>query len=202
MQLTVAQSDVLNSDQQNIGFFFKLETAPPVRFWLGSGMMESGVSAVESVNATYLGFGQLVDVPAMQQLLNGQAERVEIGISGVSAEMIALAGTQDAALVKNKRCFVGLGIMSKDWQLYPPVLWIRNYRCDFLTVRRAAATTPDGPSVQSVVLSLGSNLTMRRRPGLSYFTDGDQKEIHPTDRFCERTSIYSQQVTKPWPSSK
>lgn len=197
--LNDAELAVLESDVQNISLFFRLETDPIVRIWLGFGDIRPGVNVFDTTGATYQGFGEMTAIPAMKQLLNGAAERVEFNVSGVSGDILKIASGGDAEQVKGKRASVGYGIMGPDWRLLGPVKWIRTYEADFIGIQQAVTNDPTQPIVRKITLSCGSLLTARRRPGLSYFTNQDQQSRYPTDLFCERTPLYANGFNKPWP---
>ncbi|MBX6427133.1 MAG: hypothetical protein IRZ09_14555 [Variibacter sp.] len=195
-----AELQALEAGSARIGAFFFLDTTPAVRLWCGVGNIEPGVNAIDATGAAYKGLGALADVPEFQQLLNGHAERVEFTLSGVSADVLEIASAEDAPAVKGRLCALGIGLMTEDWSaLLGPVHWLRRYRADFLAVRQDVADDPGQPVVRTVVLSVGSLTTGRRRPALSFFTDQDQQRRSPGDRFCERTPLYSQEITKRWP---
>lgn len=200
MQFNATELSVLESGTQRLGLFFYLATTPAVRIWLGVGDIKPGKNAIDTTGQTYKGFGQLRDIPEFQQLLNGQAERVEFTLSGVSSDILAIAGADDAPNVKAKDCALGFGLLSDDWsQLLANIHWIRKYRADFLSARQELSEDLDQPIIRTVALSVGSRHTGRRRPALSFFTNQDQQRRSADDKFCERTPLYSQDVTKRWP---
>jgi hypothetical protein len=203
MDLSDQEYTALDGGSFRIGFFFRLATDPVVRLWLGVGKIAPGVNAIDLTGAVYTGFGEIVNVPAFRQLINGQAERVEFTLSGVSEQIIQIASQEDAPNVRGKDCALGFALMGNTWQLLGPIRWIRRYTADFLAVRQTLTDNPDQPIVRTVTLSVGSLMTGRRRPGLSYFTDQDQRRRSagsPVDRFCERTVLYTQERRKSWPT--
>jgi hypothetical protein len=197
--LNDAEAPALESGVHNIGVFFRLETDPILRLWLGVGRIEPGVNVLDPAGASYAGFGEIASVPAFKQLINGAAERVDFTVSGVSGDILKIASGGDAEQVKGKRCSVGFAVMNGQWQLLGPVKWCQNYIADFLSVQQAITDNPDTPVVRTVTLSVGSLTTGRRRPSYSYFTDQDQQARHPGDRFCERTPLYATGFSKTWP---
>lgn len=190
---------ILESDVQNIGIFFRLETDPVVRLWLGFGDIEPGINAYDLTGAEYLGFGEIQNVPAFNQLINGKAERVEFTMSGVSGEILAIASGGDSEQVKGKRVAVGFAVMDANWALLGSIKWSANYSADYLAITQQLSADPAQPIVRTVTLSCGTLLTGRRRPSFSYFTDQDQQARFPGDTFCERTPIYANGFNKTWP---
>lgn len=188
----------LESGVQRIGIFFRLDTDPIVRLWLGFGNIEPGVNVYDLTGAEYVGFGELKDVPAFSQLLNGAAERVQFSYSGVSGDVLAIASGDDAEQVKGKPTDVGFALLDRSWQMLGPVHWNAHYIADFLSIQQ----DPAGPTeqiIRTVALSCGTRFTGRRRPGLSYFTDQDQKARHPGDEFCSLVGRYAHGFDKAWP---
>lgn len=198
VSLSQAQIDVLDSDTQRLGFLFRLDTDPVCRFWLGVGDCQVGANALDASGATYSGLGQLVDLPALQQLINGVADRVSINASGVSADVAFLAAA-GSDTVKNKATAIGMLIFGPDWQQLGIPIWLWNGFADFVTLDQQADTSGKGGLIRTVGLSIGSLFTIRRRRGLSYLTDQDQQLRHPGDKFCERTALYGQ-ANKVWPT--
>lgn len=195
LDLTDAEIDALDSSTQRIGIFFRLATEPVVRLWLGVGKCRVGINAEDADGAIYKGFGELQNVPVVQQLINGAAERVEFFASGVTAETLRMASIE-ASDVRGARVAMGVGIFSGSWQLLGVPKWIFRGIADFVVLNQEPSE--DG-LMRMVTLSVGSLFTGRRRRGLSYLTDRDQQERHPGDLFCERTSLYSADVNKVWP---
>jgi hypothetical protein len=200
MILNDAELAALAADVVNIGIFFRLETTPMVRLWLGFGDIMPGVNVYDTVGAQYAGFGEIQHVPAFKQLINGTAERVEFTISGVDGDILSLASGGDAQQVKGKRAAVGFALMAPDWSLLGAIKWCANYTAGYLGITQAVTDDPKNPVVRTLTLSCGTLLTSRRRPQYSYFTDQDQQARYPGDRFCERTPIYANGFWIPWPT--
>lgn len=185
----------LGAATPRIGIFFRLDISPPFRFWLGIGDCSATFDATDGSGATYSGLGEILDVPPFQQLINGVADRVQFRLSYVSSDVAALASSE-ADAVKGTALRVGLGVFGGDWQLIENPVWLKSFTVDFLSIERDQS---GDQAVWTVSLSARSLFTGRRRPGLSFFTNDDQKARYPTDRFCERVSIYSVDAQKPWP---
>lgn len=202
MNLNAAEIAALDQDSQNIGVFMRLDTATPVRIWLGFGAIEPGINVLDAAGAQYLGFGELRDIPSFKQLLNGAAERVDITLSGVDGSVLQLAAINDVQAVKGKGMHIGVGIMDAGWQLLGTVHWCANYFADYLAIEQQAATSFDsgGEIVRTLRMSCGSTFTGRRRPQFSYFSNRDQQARSSGDRFCERTAIYANQFRRAWPT--
>jgi len=193
--LSTAEIDALNSDTQRIGIFFRMATEPISRLWLGVGDCDVGINALDASQETYSGLGQLGDVPAFQQLINGVAERLTFHVSGVSKDTLATASAE-APGVKNTPIAIAIGLFDGAWQQLGIPKWLWSGHADFVTLNQQSG---QGGITRVIELSVGSLFTGRRRRGLSYLTDRDQQTRHPGDRFCERTVLYSQ-FEKVWPT--
>ena len=199
MTLTDDELTALDADRVNIGIFFRLETDPVVRIWLGFGPINPGVNVLDTEGAEYNGFGELSEVPNFNQLLNGSAERVDFTLSGVSGDLLTIASGDDAQQVKGKRVTVGFALMDSDWSLIGSVHWCALYIADYLSIDQQPSGVGEDP-VRTISLSCGSRFTGRRRPSFSYFSDQDQVARFPGDRFCSLVSLYAHGFNKQWPT--
>jgi hypothetical protein len=188
----------LAADTVSIGVFLRLDTVPVIRLWLGFGDIAPGINVLDPSGATYHGFGELRDVPAFKQLLNGAAERVEFTLSGVSGDLLALASGDDADAVKGKAAVLGFALMNPRWALIGPVHWSAFYVADYLSISQQPADALS-PLIRTITLSCGSRFTGRRRPAFSYFSDQDQQARFPGDKFCSLTKNYAHGFNKTWP---
>lgn len=173
-----------------------IATATPVRAWTGVGPFEHPGDAVDATGGTYLGLGEMQDIPALQQLVNGVASRIELSLSGVDDRIVALADA-DAADVRSKIVTLGLQFFGADWQPLGDTLWIWDGEAD--VIRTDSVSSPDFGRQRTVTLSVGSLTTGRRRPVLSHFTRAQQRRRSPTDAFCDRTGLYSNDTELKWP---
>lgn len=179
------------------GVFIRLAVEPPLRCWLGIGEINPGVDVSDPAGALYAGYGEVFDVPAFSQLLNGAAERIDIKLAATNKRVLELAKFN--ALVKGRECKIGYAFMGADWALLGPVHWVRRYRADFIAVDVTPASTPGDATVFAATLAVGSVTTGRRRPRHSYYNDQDQQARSPGDLFCQLAVQYSAMATKTWP---
>lgn len=199
MDLSDDELAALESGLYRIGVFFRLDTDPVVRLWLGFGKIEPGVNAYDVSGAVYNGFGEIQNVPAFSQLLNGAADRVEFQLSGVSGDVLAIAAAGDADEVKGKQTAVGFALMGPNWALLGGIHWCAYYVADFLAIEQQP-TDASGNIVRTIALSCGTRFTGRRRPSLSYFSDADQQTRFPGDLFCSLVGNYAHGFNKTWPT--
>lgn len=204
MSFAPDELEALQSDAIRLGLFLRLDLSPPLRCWFGCGRIDPGVTLLDPSGAEYFGFGQLLNVPTMSQLINAQAERVDISLSGTDDRILGLASF--ANKVNGVACDFGFGLFGTSWQLLGPVHWVRHYVADYLRMAVTPAGTPADQIIKTATLSVSSAMTGRRRPRLSFLNQQDQAarslQLNPTlpvDRFCERTKDYTLAGVKTWP---
>lgn len=196
MAISEAQATAFSAPGADLAIFFRMATDQVVRLWSGAGDFAIPSDSVEPGGAIYKGVGALQGLPQLQALVNGVAERVTFGLSGVDAATMQMADSE-AGIVRGKTIHIGIAPLDANLQIIGTVAWLRSYEADVLTIDKTS--DKDGSIQRTVSLSVGSAFTGRRRPAISNYTDVDQKRRSSDDRFCERTPLYSQGVLKTWP---
>lgn len=158
---------------------FRIASDPVGRIWSGVNSLIIPADNVEPDAALYLGGGALVNLPELEQVINGTASRVDVVLSGVSDETQRLA-REEAATVKGAECHIGNVYFDDHWQI-SEVEWIAVLRADYLTTGRNGTT-------RSITLSLSTDDTDRSHAPVSFWTDADQRRRSPTDRFCDHVA--------------
>ncbi|BAL76010.1 hypothetical protein [Bradyrhizobium cosmicum] len=200
MNFSDAELAALESGVHNIGIFFRLDIEPePVRLWLGFGDIKPGADVFDPAGGLYRGLGELKDVPAFKQLLNGAAERVEFTLSGVSGQMLDLASGDDAEAVKGRPVTLGFALMNERWALIGGLHWCAFYVADYLGGQQPATDDLTAVPVSTISLSCGTRFTGRRRPSYGYLSDKDQQARHPGDLSCSLILNYAHGFTKIFP---
>lgn len=160
---------------------FRIASDPVGRVWSGVGDLVVPAGGPEAGSATYSGAGELVGVPDYQQLINGLAERIDIELSGVTAETQRLA-LEDKDSVEGAQVDIGRVEFNDDWSV-KLVEWEARYRADKLSVGR----TRDGR--RTITLSIASDATNRSRAPMAFFTDADQRRISSTDAIFDQVAL-------------
>lgn len=163
-------------------------TTGPLRLWGGVGPLQIPADAVESEPATYSGMGVLTGLPAVSQLANGLAERVEFKLSGVTPAIRALAA-DGADTVRGVSVRLGFMVFDADWQALSPVAWLWEGTADVVKSTRKA-------NARTISLSVGSMFNSRRRPAVGYWTDAQQRERSADDAFCDHVAVYTAGTTR------
>ncbi|MEG3086185.1 hypothetical protein [Sphingomonas sp. PB4P5] len=170
---------------------FRLGSDPAAYLWSGVGDLELPINALDGTPTIYRGAGALLDIPELEQLINGAADRIDISISGVSVEGIRLA-LEDAPSVKGASVHIGAAYFDKHWQLIE-VEWLALLRADTLLV--AGQQTETGRS-RTVTLSIGTDFTDRSRAPVAFFTDPDQRRRSSDDRIFDHVSGITQGTSR------
>ena len=175
--------------------FFRLATDPVIRIWGGVGDFALAADNIETAGGVYQGWGELNDIPALAQLINGVASRVDFAVSGVGPVAARLAD-EEAEDIRGRRVNLGVMALGSDWQPVSTVAWLWEGEADTLIIDSRL----DGDQrIETLTLSVASIFTGRRRPRYRHYTDAEQRRRSPDDRYCERVSLYAQEYTKVWP---
>lgn len=194
--LTSAERETFRNGGR-VGVFVRIATDAPLRIWFGVGPCRVGANALDQYGAVYTGFGELLNLPAFQQLINGVAERITLRLSGVSDKVVDLV-SENSAKVRGRAVNFGVAVFDRNWMLLGAPRWIFHGVGDLISVKRAGAASPDGQASQAVELSVGTLMTGRKRPRFAYFTPQDQRGRSATDAFCDRVTLYNERE-KEWP---
>lgn len=201
MSITFTDPELAALDNSviSIGIFVRINTAPVVqRLWLGCRPIDPGVNVYDAGGDLYYGLGEISNVPEFEVLLMGQAERIDLSLSGVSQRIFDLVASNVSAL---KYVDVDIGIMLFDtsWQPLGPIRWIKKWTADLPGFAHVGARSPDETTARTVKLSVVSQLAGIKRPPYAYCTDQDQQRRSPGDLFFDHAKLYTQEVDKPWP---
>lgn len=175
-------------------FIFRLGTDEPAMFWTGHGDLLLPPDAVLDEVTLALGGGDLVNLPDLEQLINGTAQRVEVTLSGVSQRTVVLAA-EEAAQVAGAPAFIGRIQFDDDWQQQGPVVWEWAGEGRGLSV---SGDESDDGRTRSITLKLGAGDTTRSRAPLAFFTDADQRRDFPTDTVFSHVAGINAGTSRRW----
>ena len=189
--------DILQSSAVRFDMLMLVKsTGSWIRLWTGAGNFLQPADAVDTEGGTYLGLGILGGIPALNQLINGVAERIDFTMSGVDELTINLADAE-ASTVRRADTYIGMQLFDDEYQRVDGVYWLWNGKAD--TPKTSCEMGQDGIEIRTMALSVGSPFVIRRRPGLSYFNGIEQRAISATDAFCDRAVLYTQETAIRWP---
>lgn len=185
-----------------VGVFFQLDTDPALHVWMGANDIRMGdpfgVESVDAKGTRFLGAGRLLAIPDLELLINGIADRIDLQLSGVTPEFLAQID-DEAPPVTGAEAHIGIAPLDERWQPLAPIipLWIGV--ADYWRMSSTAPDDPTKPRVNGIVLSIGTGDTTRARASRLTWTDDAQREISPTDSFCNRVGRYLTGLLIAWP---
>lgn len=178
-------------------FIVRIASDPVAMFWTGHGDLLVPADAVVPDEILIHGAGELTDLPDFQQLMNGTAERLEITLSGVSAEALRLA-VEDAETVQGAAVNIGRINFDTDWQQLGDIEWEALFEARKLGVSRPPAN--DNDAERSITLTIASGETTRSRSQNAHFTDADQRRRPGSedDAICDHVAALNQGASRRW----
>lgn len=182
-----------------LGVFFYLGLSPtPLRLWAGVNDVPLGIPSVDPTGAVYLGAGQLMNVPDLELLINGIADRVDFYLSGTDPTFIA-ALAPAAASVLGAQAIVGVAPLDVRFQPQTSIIGVWTGSADLMKMSMRPGQQPTDPATQTVAVSCGTGDTSRSRPRLTAFSQSQQQLLSPTDFFFSQIVRYVQQFVVQWP---
>ncbi len=175
-------------------FVFYIGTDEPGIFWTGHTDLLLAPDDILPAPAIALGGGELVNLPDLEALINGTAQRVEVTVSGVSGETIRFA-KQEAAQVPGAPVHIGRVEFDDDWQLAGPVEWEWSGEGQKLTV---ASDPSDRGRRRTIVLQIAAGATTRSRAPFAFFTDADQRRDFPDDAIFSHVAGINAGTSRRW----
>ncbi|MBN9018718.1 MAG: hypothetical protein J0H11_14995 [Rhizobiales bacterium] len=168
-----------------MGVFVKLDVLPEAaNYWTGTTSIEVG-------GDPWRGLNKLLSIPTLNQLVNGKASRITLGMEGVSAEAVTLA-IRDREQVVGRELQISVAYFGDDWE--QPITGLYRVWTGFMDVVPISRTG----ETRSIGVEAASILSTRKRAALSNYSDIDQQTRYPGDRFFERTALY-RYSDKKWP---
>jgi hypothetical protein len=145
----------------------------PTRVWLGFGDL------VTTDGAIWRGIGDIVSISGGGQQEGFVAPSMTITLPATKS---MISKTKDSEhLVKGRRIFLAIQFLDEASQIVDPYVPYYLGVMDNLTYNLSEKSS-------SVSLNVESPFVRRSIPRLAYFSDTDQKQKYPTDRFFENIS--------------
>lgn len=177
-------------------FIFRIETETPGTFWSGHGDLLLPADSILPADTVAVGGGSLVNLPDLDQLINGIAQRVDVTFSGVSQDVLPLV-LEDALSVPGAAVYIGRIQFDALWQQAAPVEWEWSGEARSLTVQGEAGQG-DAGRTRTVVLRVAAGDTARSRAPLTFFTDAEQRRNFPTDNFFANVGAINSGTSRRW----
>lgn len=187
----------LRSGSHQRAIFFRMDSDPPLRLWLGINDIPQQIPTIDVEEETYIGRGLLHDVPELEVLLNGAADRVNFTLSGIDPDTSALADTEIPP-IRGAKVHVGITTLDERYQPMSDIIPMMVGRASFVTEQ---VEPVKGYETQQITmgLSVGFGPTTRSRRSQALWSHAQHIAIHPTDDFCKNTSRYARGSEAVWP---
>lgn len=174
-------------------YIFRIETDEPGMFWTGVGDLLLPADDVLDAPALVLGGGGIINLPDLEQLINGLAQRADIILSGVAQSTLAYA-LEEAPQVPGATVYIGRIKFDESWQQAEPVEWEWTGEGVNLSV-----DSQDGdPRTRRLTLRLAAGETTRQRAPNAFFTDADQTRDYPDDPVFAYVAGINQGTSRRW----
>ena len=175
-----------------VSILFRLLCDPPVYLWSGDGDLNTAPDSLNPTGAEWRGASELVSVPALKQLINGEADRIEVKFSGVTPAMVRMAH-EDRDSVKGAQANIGLIEFDDEWQQDGPIKWQWSGIGGVIITE---SIENENGRQWTVSLSMASGDTLLSNSKIAFFTAADQVKVSPTDRFCDFVAGISAGTTR------
>ncbi|MFZ2872244.1 hypothetical protein [Zavarzinia sp.] len=160
----------------------------------GDFLIWSGMGDIRINGERWRGSRLMGRLPELEQLLNGEATRVTIEVSGVSDDAVA-ALIEEAATIEGRELDMLLGLFDERGSLIDSLIALDTMMMDEVvddqTVEGMARTN-------RITLDIASPLMARATASHALWTHEDQQSLYPGDMGCERNGMYQSRET-PWP---
>lgn len=168
----------------------RIASDPVALFHSGVGdLLVPADSVIGPIAQIAVGLGELVNIPDLQEMINGTAERVDIELEGVTETALRLA-LEDAPSVRGADVHIGRMDLDADQQQAAPVEWEANFQARSLGVSRPKVEGLDNPR-RTITLTIARGDTVRSRAPNSYFTDSDQRRRSADDAIFDHVGQIS-----------
>lgn len=175
-------------------FVFRVGTPDPVILWSGHTDLPLSADEIIPDDTIALGAGDLVNIPDLDQLISGVAQRLDITLSGVTQRSIALAQSE-AADVAGAKVNIGLIRFGPDWQVEGSIAWEWEGEARKLSVGSQAT---DSGRTRTITLTVAAGDTTRSRAPLAFFTDPDQRRRSADDVIFDHVASINQGTSRRW----
>lgn len=169
MSLSAGAGRITLADNANRGAFFRLALDPePVRAWTGRGGIRLAANSLDAAPEIYTGVGDVQGIPELDRLFNGEARRVNLVLSGVKPEAVAIIDSAFADMT-HSGVQARFGHMRYDrlWRPLHEVRWVWDGLLDEVSLEMEPE--PEG-QLWTVTLSMSTALVDANRPNLGFWT--------------------------------
>lgn len=181
-----------------IGIYFRMDSDPPLRLWMGVNDVPQRLLAYDTEgDEIYLGGGRLQNIPYLEILLNGAADRQEFTMSGIDPDTLGLAAEE---LPEVRGCAVHIGITTLDDHHQPKSAIIPLLEGTASLITEASEPVEGTDNIQVTMgLSVAFGNVTRSRKTAVMWSAAMQRALYPTDAGCDGTARLARGVQPVWP---
>jgi hypothetical protein len=183
-----------------LAIFLHIATTPPTRVWLGVNDIPAGIDSVDpTTKETYIGGGWLREIPNLEIVVNGRAERADFILSGIKPGDTAQVDFDElTAEIRGKAFRIGITTLDEYYQPMSSIIPLIYGKVSHPTESSPTVTGDESPSV-TLGLSVGFGATTRDRASQVLWSTPHHKSKFPTDRFCDQTARLERGSNPTWP---
>lgn len=191
--LTPGTGQINLVDNANRGIFFRLATDEPLRVWTGRPKIRI-TNDLDGGPAVYSGIGSVDGLPELDRLLNGEARRITVKLSGLNPRAVEIIDSEFTDLsVAGVQARFGHLAFDRLWQPTSTVRWVWDGVLDEVSIE--ARTEQEG-QLWTVDLSMATAMTDGKRPENRFWTP---KSALPGDLGFDFVPLLSEGTTRKWP---
>lgn len=165
----------------------------PATLWGGHGDLPLPADSVLDDPTVALGGPELLDVPDIEMVLNGAAQRFDITLSGISDTSMRLA-IEQALTLPGTPAYIGRAVFDAAWQLVG-VVWEWEGEVRKLAVQSDAN---ESGRTRSLSVTLAHGDTTRSRAAFAFFTDAEQRRGYPDDAAFSHVAGINAGTSRRW----
>lgn len=193
MTITPGAGTISLADNVNRGIFFRLATTEPFRVWTGRPKIRI-TNDLDGGPALYTGVGSVDNIPELDRLLNGEARRYQIRLSGLNPAAVEIIDSEFANLtVPGVQARFGHLRYDRLWRPLSSVRWLWDGTLDEVSIE---VVSEKKSQLWTVIVSLSTAMTDNKRPELRFWTP---QSANPGDKGFDFVPGLSDGTTRIWP---
>jgi len=182
-----------------LGIYLRLDIDPPLRICVGVNDIPIGFESIDPEGAVYLGAGRLANIPDLEVLINGVADRVEFVLSGIDPEEADRLDIEEwSQAIRGAAMHVGFTTLDDYYQPMSKIIPLWTGTGSFIVESMPAVKGHETPTV-TLALSASSGKATRSRNTQILWSGAQQRAMHPGDAFCDGTARLARGVAPAWP---
>jgi hypothetical protein len=197
LQYVPADMIATQRGSHTLGIFFRMDTDPALHVWMGVNDIPAGFDSIDEDGTIYLGGGRLLNVPSIEMLINGQADDVQFGISGIDPKS-AQKVLDEMPDVRGKTVRIGITTLDKYHQPMGKIISLWEGTAAYTKDKMPPVPATEARTV-TLILAIVTGAWTRSRPALSVWDSAHQKALYPTDLGCDATARLARGVAPEWP---